>query len=190
MKGHTTLFLVSLKIRKIWNDRLLSIPFMQFKTLPNFYSKIPDILLLAHSALSDITRGMRWLTWTLHITLRTLHGICISPQHGLSNTLFSPPAVTPATARQLRTHIIKEIKHWVSTADTKSPFIKYFQLAITFISGHDHNFEVMMKLVRKKHSSSDCGKAVRPSEWWEGQSRVLRRDWNVKMVWIRACPQI
>ena len=109
----------------------------------------------------------------------------------IQHFIFSPGfSVTPATARQLRTHIIKEIEHWVLTADTKSPFIKYFQLAITFISGHDHNFEVMMKLVRKKHSSSDCGKAVRPSEWWEGQSRVLRRDWNVKMVWIRARPQI
>ena len=72
---------------------------------------------------------------------------------------------------------MKEIKNIsVSTAESKSSFIKYFQSAITFISGHDHNFEVMMKLVRKKHSSSDCGKAVRPSEWWEGQSIEARLE--------------
>ena len=96
----------------------------------------------------------------------------------IQHFIFSPGfSVTPATARQLRqTHIIKEIKNIVLTDDSKTSFIKHFQLAITFISGHDHNFEVMMKLVRKKHSSSDCGKAVRPSEWWEGQSIEARLE--------------
>ena len=80
------------------------------------------------------------------------------------------------------------------SALSKKPFIEYFQLAIIFISGHDHNFGIMMKLVRKKHSFSDCGKAARAARAGRavggGRSGDMRRGWNVKMVWIRGRSQI